>query len=311
MTGSRLHTRLAELFGERCAFGVPMAPLTTWQVGGPADCLLRPVTAEEIAEVVRLCTAENETFRVFGACSNLLILDGGLRGVTLLMRQGFEKFEPEFRDGGEVVLTVGAALLSQTVVDRSAAAGIDGLQFISGVPGTIGGGIRMNAGTYLGDFSQVLREITVVDADGKIRRVPRDKLVYRYRGLVLDGSFVVTEAKLELRRGEAAKIRAEVDAIIASRHSRHPWDLPSGGSTFKNPENDHAGRLIEAAGLKGFQIGGARVSEKHANFLVNVGQAKAADILALIEHVRQTVYDRFGIWLDPEVKILGERDVQG
>jgi UDP-N-acetylmuramate dehydrogenase len=305
---AKLQQRFKTLLGDRCEFGSPMADLTTWKVGGPADCLARPMTREELAEVFRICVAENVPLRVVGAGSNLLVLDGGLRGVTVLMRQGFDYFTPEFKNGG-VVLAVGAALLMEAAVDRCAAAGIAGLEFIAGVPGSIGGGVRMNAGTRLGDFSQVLAEIEIVDADGKARRLPREKLVYRYRGLSIDGPYAVTEAKLELRRGDAAAIRRQVDEIIAQRHTRHPWNLASGGSTFKNPEGDYAGRLIEAAGLKGFQIGGAQISPLHANFFINVGGARAADILALIEHARQTVYDRFGVWLEPEVKIWGERDV--
>jgi len=305
-----LHQKLLDLLGERCAFDAPMAPLTTWRIGGPADCLARPRTAAEIGEIIRLCNAERQPVRVVGAGSNLLILDGGLRGVTILMRQGFDGFEAKIADDGTATATVGAAMLTAEALEKTIALGLTGLEFIAGVPGTIGGGVRMNAGTSRGDFAGALVEVEYVDADGRARRIPRDKLNYRYRGLAVDGPFVVTQATLRLKRDNPADIRARVDETLAKRDARYPLDLPSCGSTFKNPDGDYAARLIEAAGLKGHQIGGARVSEKHANFFVNVGGATAADVLALIEHARQAVYKQFGVWLDPEVKIWGERDAE-
>jgi UDP-N-acetylmuramate dehydrogenase len=205
-------------------------------------------------------------------------------------------------------VTAGAALSMQDVVDRCAAAGVGGWEFIAGVPGSVGGAVRMNAGTKTGDIAGALAEIEVVDADGKIRRLPREKLAYRYRGLALEGVFVVTEAKFNLRRDDPPAARECVAEVRAARAAKQPLEWPSAGSTFKNPEGDHAARLIEAAGLKGLRIGGAQISEKHANFFLNVGDARAADILALIEHARQVVYQKFNVWLEPEVKIWGERD---
>ncbi|HPQ71328.1 MAG TPA: UDP-N-acetylmuramate dehydrogenase [bacterium] len=309
MTPYRTYDRLRQLLGDRCAFDVPMAPLTTWRVGGPADCLVRPRTAEELATIMSLCTENNVPTRVVGAGSNLLILDGGLRGVTILLRQGFDEFTVREAGGETVEVTLGAALSMAEAVDRTARAGLRGLEFAAGIPGSIGGGVRMNAGTTEGDFSKVLTAVEVVDADGKKRRLARHELQYRYRGLVLDMPYVATAATVALRRDEPAAILRRVEAIIAWRHTRHPYDVPSGGSTFKNPEGDAAGRLIEQAGLKGYAIGGAQVSEKHANFLVNTGTANAADILALLEHVRRVVFEKFGVMLEPEVKIWGERNV--
>lgn len=309
MTPYRTFDRLRDLLGERCELNAPMAPLTTWRVGGPADCLVRPRTAEELAAIMTLCTENNVPTRVVGAGSNLLILDGGLRGVTILMRQGFDELAAQEEGADLVQVSLGAALNMAEAVERTAAAGYRGLEFAAGIPGTIGGGVRMNAGTTEGDFAKVLVAVEVVDADGKRRRLARDELQYRYRGLVLDMPFVVTAATVGLRRDEPAAIERRVEAIIAWRHTRHPYDVPSGGSTFKNPEGDAAGRLIDQAGLKGFSIGGAQVSEKHANFLINTGQATAADILALLEHVRRVVFEKAGIMLEPEVKIWGERHV--
>jgi UDP-N-acetylmuramate dehydrogenase len=309
VTAQRIRERLRQIFGERCEFDVPMAALTTWQVGGPADCLVRPLDAEEVSAVMRLCIEYQLPVRVVGSGSNLLVLDGGLRGVTILMRQGFEKFEPRFADNGEVDLLLGAAQSMARAVDGCVKQGIAGLEFLAGIPGSVGGGVRMNAGTHDGDISRVLTEIELVDADGKVRRVPRGELIYRYRGLVYDGPFVVTEARLALRRGDPAKIGEAAQKIIACRRERQPYDMPSAGSTFKNPEGRFAWELIESSGLKGLRIGGAQVSEKHGNFLVNTGRATAADILALIEHVRLIVFQKTGIMLEPEVKIWGEKDV--
>jgi len=309
VTPKRAYDRIKQLLGDRCAFDVPMAPLTTWRVGGKADCLVRPETAEEVTEVVRLCLEYNVPLRVVGIGSNLLILDGGLRGVTILMRQGFNQFQVEWLDDETALARVGAAMTMAEAVENCIVNGVAGLEFLAGIPGGIGGGVRMNAGTRDGDISRVLHAVTVVDGDGNVRRIPRDKLVYRYRGLVIDGPYVVLEAELKLRRGNSTAIREKVDKIIAWRYERHPYDLPSGGSTFKNPEDQFAACLIEDAGLKGYSIGGAEVSRKHSNFIVNTGEARAADILALIEHVRQVVFEKFGVMLEPEVKIWGEKDV--
>lgn len=309
MTTGHIHDRLKQIFGDRCEFDVSMASLTTWQVGGPADCLVRPIALDEIAAVMRLCAEFQLPVRVVGNGSNLLILDGGLRGVTMLIRQGFDRFEPRFAADDRVELIVGAALSMARVVDLCATQGIAGLEFLAGIPGTVGGGVRMNAGTRENDVSGVLTEIELVDADGKVRRVPRDKLVYRYRGLAYDGPFIVTEARLALRRGDPAAIAEAVRTNIACRRDRQPYDLPSAGSTFKNPEGRFAWELIESSGLKGLRIGGAQVSEKHGNFLVNTGNATAADLLALIERVRQIVFEKTGVMLEPEVKIWGEKDV--
>ncbi|MDP8225684.1 MAG: UDP-N-acetylmuramate dehydrogenase [Candidatus Lernaella stagnicola] len=307
MIGIRAQKRLTELLGERCRFDVPMASLTTWCVGGPADCLVQPQSSDEIAAVFKICQAENEPVRVVGAGSNLLILDGGLRGVTILMRGALDYFRVEEAGDEEVHVTVGGALDVEDFSRRCVDHGVAGMEFIAGVPGSIGGGVRMNAGTDRGTFADILLEIEVVEATGRVRRLPREELVYKYRGLALDGPFVVTEAKLRGRRGDAETIGREVAAIIAKRRERQPWDCASCGSTFKNPEGGHAGKLIESTGLKGYRIGGAQVSEKHANFLINVGDATAEDLLQLIEHVRQTVFEKTGIWLEPEVKIWGER----
>lgn len=309
MIGLRARQRLLELLGERCQFDVSMADLTTWRVGGPADCLVRPLRADEIAAVIRIGKEENEPVRVVGAGSNLLILDGGLRGITILMRQGFDTFAATDRPDGAVRLVLGAALPVETVTERCVAEAITGLEFVAGVPGSVGGGVRMNAGTYLGTFADVLQEVEVVTEAGKVRRIGRDKLVYRYRGLDLEGPYVVTEAVVQVKRGDHDVIAAQVEAIIAKRRERQPWDCASCGSTFKNPEGHHAGRLIEEAGLKGHRIGNAQVSEKHANFIINLGGATAVELLELIAHVRQTVFARTGAWLEPEVKIWGDVDV--
>lgn len=308
MIDLKLQRQLTELLGARCRLGVSMASLTTWRVGGPADCLVQPETAVEIAKIVRWSLAAGQQTRVIGAGSNLLVLDGGLRGVTILMRENFTEFAAtEARDA--VRLTLGAGLSMEIALERCMEQGIAGLEFLAGIPGCIGGGVRMNAGTSAGDFASVLAEIEIVDAEGRLRRLPRAELVYRYRGLALDGPYVITQAVLSLRRGAAERIRRRVEETIERRRARYPLELPSGGSTFKNPESDYAGRLIEAVGLKGRRIGGARISEKHANFIVNEGGASAADVLALIEQARQIVFEQTGIWLEPEVIIWGERDV--
>lgn len=308
MIDEKLKRQLHELLGERCRLNAPMAPLTTWRIGGPADCLAQPESIAEIAQIIRWCRSAEQPVRVVGAGSNLLVLDGGLRGVTMLVRDRLAGFTA-VTEKETIRVTAGAGLAMETLVEQCAEQGIAGVEFLTGIPGSVGGGVRMNAGTSGGDFSSVLAEIEVVDAEGRVQRLPRSALVYRYRGLALDGPFVITQAVLALRPGQAESIQRKVAEIHERRCARYPLDRPSAGSTFKNPEGDYAGRLIESVGLKGLRIGEARISEKHANFFINEGNASAADMLALIERARRTVFEKTGIWLEPEVKIWGERDV--
>lgn len=277
---------------------------TTFRIGGPADIFVVPDTEEKVAEVIRICREENAPFYVLGNGSNLLVSDLGYRGVVVQIYRNLSEIEVE----GAVIRAQAGAMLS-VIAKKALAAGLTGFEFASGIPGTIGGAAVMNAGAYGGEMKDVLTEVTVLTPEGDIRNVPARELELGYRHSVIPGrNWIVLGAKLQLQRGDEEQIRARMEDLKEKRVSKQPLELPSAGSTFKRPEGYFAGKLIMDAGLRGFSVGGAQVSEKHCGFVVNRGDATAADVRALIGAVTARVQDQFGVTLEPEVKMLGEFD---
>jgi len=279
--------------------------LTTYRVGGPADLIVKLDDEQEIAELLQIIKASDLTFVVLGKGSNVLIMDGGIRGVVLLLSDNFKKISYSEEEGG-VLVSVDAAVTIAELMEYCIAYGISGFEFAAGIPGSIGGCVRGNAGTRDGDFAAAVNWIRLINEQGKIQTITRANLEYRYRGLQMPGRFVITTAGLKGQKGSPEIIKNKIEDIIHWRHSRQPYDKPSAGSVFKNPEMAPAAKLIDQAGCKGMRVGGAAISEKHANFIVNEENATASDILKLIEEVRRRVFEKFQVLLETEIHILGE-----
>jgi UDP-N-acetylmuramate dehydrogenase len=287
----------------------PLARYSTYRIGGPATVVL-PSSAEDVATAIRMAHEAGVPWFALGLGSNILLPDEGLDALVVRLGKGLDRLEG---DGDRWV--VGAGLPAPLAARRTAAAGYAGLHIFVGVPGTVGGGVYMNAGCHGGDWSEVVESVTVVDEAGRDSVVPRSEVPFTYRRSGLDGR-VVVEAAVRLRREEQPRLDEQITEMFEWRQSGTPFNQPCCGSVFKNPAGPSwkreggprtAGQLIEAAGLKGFRVGAAEVSPMHANYFVNTGGATAADVRGLIEHVQRRVEREFGALLEPEVKLIGRR----
>lgn len=280
----------------------PMKNHTTFRIGGPADALALPKTPEEVAEVVRFCHEHAQPYYVLGNGSNLLVSDEGYRGLVLQLYRNFN----EIQVNGEMITVQSGAMLA-AVARTAYQTGLTGLEFASGIPGTIGGAVVMNAGAYGGEMKNVLKEVTVLTKEGEVLVIPAKALELGYRTSVIPkNGWIVLGAVLQLKKGDQEQILARMEELKEQRITKQPLDLPSAGSTFKRPEGYFAGKLIMDAGLRGFTVGGAQVSEKHCGFVVNRGNATAADVWKLICEVKRRVKEMTGVELEPEVKLLGD-----
>ncbi len=283
----------------------PLARHTSWRAGGTADTAYVPADSDDLAAFVARLPA-SEPLTVLGLGSNVLVRDGGIRGTVVLLHAALATLE--MREG-RVYAQAGVA--SPKVARFAAAKGLRGAEFLAGIPGTIGGALAMNAGCYGGETWRFVANVDVLTRDGHVLTRRADAFEIGYRTVVRHGRSAASEifvaASLHFPAGESVAARARIKELLARRSASQPLNLPNAGSVFRNPQGDHAARLIEACALKGYAIGGARVSEKHANFIVNSsGGARAADIESLIAHVRTTVRERTGISLELEVRIIGE-----
>lgn len=280
----------------------PMKNHTTFRIGGPADALALPKTPEEVAEVVHFCHEHAQPYYVLGNGSNLLVSDEGYRGLVLQLYRNFN----DIQVNGETITVQSGAMLA-AVARTAYQTGLTGLEFASGIPGTIGGAVVMNAGAYGGEMKNVLKEVTVLTKEGEVLVIPAKALELGYRTSVIPkNGWIVLGAVLQLEKGDQEQILARMEELKEQRITKQPLDLPSAGSTFKRPEGYFAGKLIMDAGLRGFTVGGAQVSEKHCGFVVNRGNATAADVWKLICEVKRRVKEMTGVELEPEVKLLGD-----
>ena len=293
----------ANLAPERIIPGAPMSRYTTFRVGGPADVLVDVAAAEEIPLALRAARRAGVPVTVIGNGSNLLVRDGGVRGLVLRVGSAFSAIRRE----GDMLYAQAGALLS-ACARLTQREGLDGLAELAGVPGTIGGGVIMNAGAYGRELADVVARVDAVAlSDSKPLAFEGDALGFSYRhSAMMDANVVVTQVALRLTRGDPEAIAARMEETARLRRDKQPLEYPSAGSTFKRPAGDFAARLIDECGLRGLRVGNAQVSEKHAGFIVNLGQARAADVLALMDEVKRRVLDKAGVLLDPEVRILGE-----
>lgn len=280
----------------------PMKVHTSFRVGGPADYMVFPQSEEQVEAVLRFCRAREIPVFVIGRGSNLLVRDGGLRGVVVKLAGNLAQWEIQ---GGHVRAQAGIAL--RRLALHAAEAGLTGLEFASGIPGSLGGAVVMNAGAYGGEMKDVLVSVTVLDQNLERREMSPDELQLSYRHSILqDEKMLVLSARLRLARGEPGAIMRQIGDLWQRRASKQPLEYPSAGSVFKRPPGRYVGPMVQELGLQGVRIGGAEVSRKHAGFIVNRGGATARDVLNLIDFVRARVRDHFGVELEPEIRIVGE-----
>ncbi len=275
---------------------------TTFKIGGAADFAVFPESSEQILSVLSLSESENIPVTVLGNGSNVLIGDGGIRGIVIILGKNMSRCTVS----GETVTAQSGILLSRLaniIYEHS----LSGFEFASGIPGSLGGAVYMNAGAYGEEIAPLVESVTYIDPNEGIKTISGKDCAFGYRRTFFTNkNFIITECTLKLSRGEKSAIKEKTEDLRKRRTEKQPLNLPSAGSTFKRPKGHFAGGLIEQAGLKGFKIGGAEISEKHAGFLVNSGGASASDVLRLIEHTQKTVKEKFGVMLEPEVKIIGK-----
>lgn len=301
----KLYEELVKIAGdENVLCQEPMKKHTTFRIGGPADYFVIPHTAEEVAELIRVCKKQQVSWYILGNGSNLLVSDQGFRGVII---QLFRNFNGIVIEGERVQVQAGA--MNSVIAKRVLEAELTGFEFAAGIPGTMGGAVVMNAGAYGGEMKDILEEVTVLDENENLQVLPKEALKMGYRtSVIAEKNYVVLSAVLNLKKGNAVEIRSKMEELKEQRVSKQPLEYPSAGSTFKRPEGYFAGKLIMDAGLRGFTVGQAQVSEKHCGFVINKGEATAKDVTELMREVSRQVKEKFGVELESEVKRLGECD---
>lgn len=280
----------------------PMSKHISFRVGGPADILVKPRSEDQIKDILTFAKKENIPYLIIGNGSNLLVRDGGIRGIVIKIAENFNDFSIE----GTTVTAQSGAMLSfmgKAIMRNN----LTGFEFAAGIPGTLGGAIAMNAGAYGGEMKDIVKSVRLIDSQGNIVELSNEEMQFAYRKSILSKEeYIVLSAVMELKEGNYEEIRDIMKDLTNKRVTKQPLNLPSAGSTFKRPEGYFAAKLIEDCGLKGLTLRGAQVSDKHCGFVVNLGGAQAKDILDLIYVVKITVYSKFGVMLEEEVKILGE-----
>jgi UDP-N-acetylmuramate dehydrogenase len=285
----------------RVLFDAPMRHFTSMRVGGPADTLLFPKTINELRKILRFARRKKIPFFVLGKGTNLVVRDKGIRGWVINLTQGMKRIQ---MDGEVVEAEAGSSL--QRLVQFSVQKGLTGLEPFFGIPGTVGGGVTMNAGAWGAELKDILLSVGFMKEDGETSERSRSRLRFSYRGLALPSAWIIVKGRFQLKKGKKEEMRERVRSYSELRKRKQPLDYPSAGSVFKNPAEGPAGKWIEEAGLKGFRIGQAMISERHANFIINLGKAKAEEVIRLMEFVEKRVYEEKGISLEREVKVVGE-----
>ncbi len=295
--------KLKAILGEtNVLVGEPMKKHTTFRVGGPAAYYVTPTNCEQVKQILVLCQQEQIPYFVLGNGSNLLVSDAGFDGVVIQIYKNMNQIQVN----GETITAQAGILLSQ-VAKKAVENSLTGFEFASGIPGTLGGAVVMNAGAYGGELKDVLVSATVLTLDGEIQKLSVDELKLGYRtSIVKEEGYVVLEAELKLTAGDKAAIQKRMDELKVQRVEKQPLEFPSAGSTFKRPVGYFAGKLIQDSGLRGYQVGGAQVAEKHCGFVINRGNATAQDIVQLIRDVQRIVFEKYQVRLETEIKFLGE-----
>jgi UDP-N-acetylmuramate dehydrogenase len=298
---SGFDTELAARFGARFKRGQALAALTSFRIGGPADFIVEVANEDDLAAAVGAAWHHQVPAFCLGAGTNILVSDRGVRGLVLILGPGFARIE---FDGSHV--HSGAAAQFGDLVAQAVARGLAGLEFGEGIPGSVGGALIMNAGAFGGEMAPVVSTVRGADQDGRIRTLARNEVDFLYRRSILPPGFIVSAVEFDLMRGDRPALEAKVAELKAKRAARQPRGVPNAGSIFKNPPGNFAGRLLESCGLKGERVGSAAFSDRHANFIINLGGARANDVRELMELARRRVEERTGVRLEPEVKLVGE-----
>lgn len=315
MLNQDIISRLTDILGnENVKPDEPMKLHTTFRIGGNADCLVTPQNVNQIKEVIVYLKENNIAYYIIGNGSNLLVSDEGYRGVVIQLYNKFNSYEflhdnssSAVDKANKVYVKAQSGIMLSKLGHILADNSLTGFEFATGIPGTIGGAVMMNAGAYGGEMKDVLKEVTVMTAAGEILVLPAEKLEMGYRtSLVKTKGYLVLSAVIVLEQGNQEAIKARMKELTEQRVSKQPLEFPSAGSTFKRPEGYFAGKLIMDAGLRGYQTGGAQVSEKHCGFVINKDNATAADVCRLLRDVQDKVKEQFGVTLEPEVKFLGK-----
>lgn len=296
--------KLRELQVGKVMENEPLANHTTMKIGGPADLFIEPSSIEHLEKTMEVIKESGLKWTVIGRGSNLLVSDMGIEGAVIKLGKGLDNL---VINGTEITVGAGFSLVSLSV--QISKNGLSGLEFASGIPGSVGGAVYMNAGAHGSDISNILKKAHVLFEDGSLEWLTREEMEFSYRTSVLQKKRpgVVVEAVFSLKEGNREEIVERMQNNKNYRKDTQPYNLPCAGSIFRNPLPDHAGRLVEDAGLKGHSIGGAKISEMHGNFIVNAGNGRAEDVLALIQHVKDTVFDKYGIEMETEVEIIGRK----
>lgn len=303
----KVYNELLDIVGkENIMMDEPMKKHVSFRVGGPADILVRPINEEQLKEILLYIKSEEIPYLIIGNGSNLLVRDGGIRGVVVELSDNFSDFKI---DGNKIEIKAGA-LLSR-IGNAALREELKGFEFASGIPGTFGGALAMNAGAYGGEIKDIVKTVKVMDKDGNILELSNEEMHFGYRrSTIVEKGYVALSAVVELEKGNYDDIKATMDDLRDRRTSKQPLNFASAGSTFKRPEGYFAGKLIQDSGLKGLSIGDAQVSEKHSGFVINRGNATAKELLDLMFAVKSTVNAKFGVMLEEEVKIVGEDPVK-
>lgn len=289
-----------DLQGIQLKFDEPLSRYTYTKTGGPADVLLFPKTQEEVHQIVDYCSENHYPWMVLGNASNLIVRDGGIEGFVLMLTE-MKNIQIE---GNKIIVDGGASLIETT--KEALRASLTGLEFASGIPGSVGGAVYMNAGAYGGEITDVFDSCTVVWEDGRVETLSHDQMAFSYRHSCLqEKKGIVLSVAFALQPGNFEQIKARMDELTCLRESKQPLEFPSCGSVFKRPEGYYTGKLIQEAGLQGFMIGGAQVSTKHAGFIVNTNNATATDYVELIQHIQKVIFEKNNVKLETEVRIIG------
>lgn len=297
--------KIKDIVSGSVLFNEPMFRHTSMGVGGDADIYISPASLEELKNSI-MCLVEYEIpFFPVGNCTNLIVRDGGYRGAVISLRD-LKNIEMKKSQSGNAIIFAEAGVSLSKLVEVAIRESLSGIEFCAGIPGSVGGGLRMNAGAYGSELKDIVAEISFVNSNGSIRNVQREDLRFEYRNLIMPKGTIIVSAQFKLQQGAGDEIHQKVSEIIATRKKKHPLGYRNAGSIFKNPKNMPAGKIIDDLGLKGVQIGDAQISDVHGNFIVNLGSAKAQDVVQLIDVVIQRVRKEKNIILEPEVKIIGE-----